>query len=164
MTAQSRPAGNQQPKRLLKAVLLTGLLAGTLDGSAAVIKFIIPAYRNPVRIFQYIASGIFGPEVFSQSPWMAVWGLIFHYMIATTWTLLFFFAYPKIRFLATNKVAAGLGYGVVVWLIMNLVVLPLSNVPPGTFNLTQAAIGMIILMLAIGLPISLMANKHYSNK
>ena len=145
-------------------ILITGLLVGTLDAAAAVIQFIIPTPRNPMRIFEYIASGVFGTNAFSGGPVMAVMGLFFHYFIATAWTSLFFTVYPRIPWLAKNKVVSGLLYGVVIWLMMNLVILPLTNVPHIPIRVTGAAIGMIILMLVVGLPISLRTNKYYSHR
>src|SRR5258708_39219255 len=93
-------------RSLLLTILLTGLLVGTLDAIAAVIQFIIPTWRNPVRIFEYIASGVFGTNTFSGGPIMAVTGLLFHYFIAIAWTSLFFTLYPRIRWLAKNTVAS----------------------------------------------------------
>ena len=153
---------SHQPKVLLKTILLTGLLVGTLDAIAAVVQFIIPTWRSPVRIFEYIASGVFGTNAFSGGPIMAVMGLLFHYFIATAWTSLFFTLYPRIPWLAKNRVAGGLVYGVFIWLMMNLVILPLSNVPHFPIRVSGAAIGMVILMLVVGLPISFCANRYYS--
>ncbi len=153
---------SSHPRSLLLTILLTGLLVGTLDAAAAVIQFIIPTWRNPVRIFEYIASGVFGTNAFSGGPVMAVIGLLFHYFIATAWTSLFFTLYPRIRWLAKNTVAGGLVYGVFMWLMMNLVILPLSNVPHFPIRVSGAVIGMAILMLVVGLPVSFMANRYYS--
>jgi uncharacterized membrane protein YagU involved in acid resistance len=155
---------SDRPTSLFMAILLTGLLAGTLDITAAIIQFCIPTPRNPVRIFEFIASGVFGTSAFSTGPVMAFLGLVFHYFIAIAWTSVFFTLYPRIPWLAHNKVLGGLLYGIIVWLMMNLVILPLSNVPHFPIRFPQALIGVAILMIAIGLPISLRASKYYSNR
>src|SRR6267154_65435 len=152
---------SSHPRSLLLTILLTGLLVGTLDAAAAVIQFIIPTWRNPVRIFEYIASGVFGTNAFSGGPVMSVLGLLFHYFIATAWTSLFFTLYPRIPWLAKNRVAGGLVYGVFIWLMMNMVIVPLSNVPHFPVRVSGAAIGMAILMIVVGLPISFRANRYY---
>ena len=59
-------------KSLFTTILNTGLLVGTFDAIAAVIQYIIPTIRNPVRIFEYIASGVFGMDAFSGGAVMAV--------------------------------------------------------------------------------------------
>jgi hypothetical protein len=148
-------------RSLIITILLTGLLVGTLDAAAAVVQFIIPTWRNPVRIFEYIASGVFGTNAFSGGPVMAVIGLLFHYFIATAWTSLFFTVYPRIPWLARNKIAGGLLYGAFIWLMMNLVILPLSNVPHFPIRVSGAAIGMVILMMMVGLPVSFKAHGYY---
>ena len=118
-------------KSLVRIILWSGLLVGTLDAVAAIINYCIPTVRNPVRIFQYIASGVFGMNAFSDGMLMPILGLIFHYFISTFWTLLFFLLYPKINWLGKSWIISGLGYGVFVWLAMNLVVLKLrrSTIP-----------------------------------
>ena len=62
---------------------------------------------------------------------------------------------------ATPSLAA-VGYGLFVWCVMNLVVLPLSRVPqPKSFNPTQAIIGALILVAFIGFPVSLRARRYF---
>jgi hypothetical protein len=162
MTQQSSPSGNQQPKSLFKAILLTGFVAGSLDAIGASLNFLIRTGKNPVRVFQFVASGVFGKNPIPAGNTRAAWGLFFHFCIAYSFTLFFFLIYPKINILSKNKIITGLFYGIFVWLVMNLIVVPLSNTPKLPFNLTQTIIGIIILMLAIGLPISLFARKYYS--
>lgn len=43
---------------------------------------------------------------------------------------------------------------------MNLIVLPLSNVRRGPFDLEQAVIGAVILMFCIGLPIATIVGRR----
>lgn len=112
-------------------------------------------------MLQFIASKAVGPDAFSGGLPMALLGLFFHYIIAFSWTALFFLLYPRIKLLSKNKIIVGLGYGVVVWLMMNLVVLPIVNGAFQPFQL-QSVIGIVILMVCIGLPVSWGAGKHYS--
>ena len=147
-----------------KAILTTWLLAGTLDILAAFTQYMIgTGGKNPVNVLLFIASGVFGRETaFSGGYPMAALGLAFHYFIALSWTLLFFFAYPKMNILAKNKFATGIAYGIVIWLVMNQIVLPLSNVSRGAFDLGRAALGTLVLMVCVGLPISFTIGKYYS--
>ena len=148
-----------------KAILLTGLLVGTLDAGAAIVNFIIPAWRNPIRIFQYIASGVFGRDIAFADPLvMPLLGLIFHYIIAVSWTAAYFLAYPKLKLVWKNTVLGGVAYGAVVWALMNLIVLPLSRVPAGPLRLAPSITGMLILMVMVGLPVAFRANHFYQRK
>jgi len=154
----------QQPKRLLKVIFYAGIITATLDILAAVLFFILDTGKNPVIVFDYIASGVFGKAALSGSASMAVWGLLFHYIIAFGFTVFFFIIYPKIKLLQYNKWVTSVFYGLFVWLIMNMVVLPLSNTPLSTFNLLKAIRAIAILIACIGLPLSIIAGKYYSAK
>ncbi len=48
-----------------------------------------------------------------------------------------------------------IAFGIIVWFVMNLVVLPLSNVRHAPFQLRAAGIAAFILVICIGLPLSL---------
>ncbi|HEX2605894.1 MAG TPA: hypothetical protein VHK91_00890, partial [Flavisolibacter sp.] len=107
-------------------LLLTGFIVGTLDASAAVLRYTLKTGQNPVRIFKYIASGVFGERALNGGMAMAFWGLFFHYIIAFCFTIFFFFIYPVLFRWIRNKVLTGLLYGLFIWVLMNLVIVPLS--------------------------------------
>ncbi len=149
---------------LVKTVVFAGLIAGILDGAAAVILFLMRGGKDPVKIFNFIASGIFGADGLNGGMSMAWLGLFFHLCIATIWAIIYFIAYPRVTILARNWAASGLGYGVFVWLGMNLVVVPLSNTPPMAKTFSGVLIGTAVLMVCIGLPISYFASKFYARQ
>lgn len=138
------------------SVIAAGLLVGTLDIGAAFLLALSNG-REPIRVLHFIASGVFGESAFSDAGKYAALGLLFHYAIAMTWTALFFLASSKIRSAGDRRVITGILYGCVCWLVMNLVVLPLSNTPPIPFNLKSAMIGAAVLVVAVGLPVSFLA-------
>lgn len=148
----------------MKPVIKAFLLAGTIDIVIALTKFYFETGKNPVAVLNFIASGVFGKEAFGEGLLMAVLGLLFHYVITLGWTLLFYKLYPVIPFMRKNLIVTGLLYGLFVWLMMNNVVVPLSNTPPLPLSLMNAIVGSVIIMLAVGLPISLIIGKHYSGK
>jgi hypothetical protein len=144
-----------------RTIILTGLLAGTLDAIAA----IVVSQASPAAVFKFIASGAFGAgKAFSGGDIMIVWGILFHYFIALSWTALFFFMYPALPLIRKNKYITGLLYGIFVWIMMNRVVIPLSEIPQKPFNFKGALTGMSILMVAIGLPISILTHRYYVRK
>lgn len=146
----------------IKQLLLTGLLAGTLDGLAATVMYYVQTGKDPLNVFRFIASGVFGATAFSGGVRMALWGIAFHYIIAFGWTILFFWFARKFLFLTKNWIISGIMYGIFVWLIMNLVVVPLSHVPVKTDPKEWTAIltGACVLIVCIGLPISYAARNH----
>jgi hypothetical protein len=144
-----------------KVILLTSLLVGTLDALAAIV-----IYRaDPIRMFQFIASGAFGAgEAFSGGTLMVILGIIFHYLIAASWVILFFLIYPASAMLKKNKYVTGVVYGIFIWIIMNQVIIPLSEIPQSAFDLKGALIGASILIFAVGLPTSLIIHRYYWRK
>lgn len=149
---------------LVKAILITGFIAGTLDIVAACVNVYITSGTDAVIVLQYIASVFLGKESYAMGLVSALLGLTVHYAISYGWTSLFFLLYPKSKFLSGNKVAVGLLYGLFVWLVMNLVILKLIGLDKGSFNLLQATIGCGILMFCIGLPVAWGANTYYNHR
>lgn len=148
-------------KKLSEIILLAGFLVGTLDILAAIIQTYLYGGKA-VKIFRYIASGVFGEDSFTGGLSYAFYGAAFHYLIAFVWTILFFLLYPRINLLKQNRLLTGVGYGVFIWIIMNLVVLPLSNVPRSSFDLISAATGMLVLIAAVGLPLSYLVSRFFA--
>jgi hypothetical protein len=141
-------------------VLAIGLLAGTLDITE---NLIFNAFRGitPTMVFQYIASGLIGMAAFKGGiPAIAV-GLLFHYAIALFWTGLFYAASRKIAILSQRPIISGLIYGGIIYLVMNVVVLPLSGVPHAQSAITLASRinGVFALLFCIGLPVSLLVSR-----
>ena len=155
---------NQRPN-FVRSIAVTGLVAGTMDILAATIWYSFRTMNSPIRVLEFISRAAFGrDQAYSGSIWMSLTGLTFHYLIAYIWTCLFYLAYPRINLLRTNKYLIGIGYGIFVWTMMNLVVLPMSKIPAIPFDLKQASIAAFILVMCIGLPISILSHRHYSAK
>lgn len=140
-------------------VFSSALLVGTLDILAACIQYYLKTGNGPAPVFKFIASGVFGTEAFSAGNGMIVFGLLFHYLIAFGFTVLFFILAGAFPTVIRAKVATGIGYGILVWMIMNLVVVPFSNTPKSDFDWLNAGIGILILIACIGLPLSFIASK-----
>jgi hypothetical protein len=152
-------------KNFANAVTTTALLAGTLDAVAASIQYYLNTGNNPAQVFRYIASAVFGTATTSQQlySWAAC-GLLLHYLIALLFTLFFFLAFKSITQILTNKFLTGIVYGLFVWAVMNLAVVPLSFGKPIAVTFPKAAIAALILIAAIGIPVSLLANRYYSKQ
>jgi hypothetical protein len=150
-------------KPFWKTVLLTGLLVGTLDISAAYINQFIKTGKFAGKMFQYIAGGALGLE--NSIPggfWIGLLGFFFHYFIAFSFTLLFFVAYPRLKFLSFNKYLVGFLYGIFVGAFMTFVVLPLTKLPDNPFVFQKAIVGWLILAVAVGIPVAISASGYYN--
>ena len=152
-------------KSPVKTILLSGFTAGTLDILAAFFVYsVLMQVVSPIQILGHVASGVFGKTIIGNETTTALIGLLFHFTIALVFATAYFFVYPYVKFLHYNKIISGLLYGMFVWLIMNFVVVPLSNASHAPFALNSALRAALILMLCIGLPISFIIAKHYEAK
>lgn len=147
----------------LRTILLIGFITGTLDIGAAIIDTYVSAGRGPDVVLKFIASGVFGKEAFVGGTSMVAFGLLAHYVIATGWTFIYYMLYKRINFLANNWVIAGVVYGILVWVGMNKVVVPMSNLPlpPSSFDFMKAAKASAILIVCIGLPNAYLIRKYF---
>lgn len=147
-------------KNATKTILKAGLIAGFLDGAAAVILLAKMKFQS---VFQYISSGLFGKTAFDGGTTMVICGILIHFMIALSFATFFFFILKKIP-LKNQKIIVGLLYGIFVWLVMNLAVLPFTNIQARTFTVEGVLKNMAILMVCVGLPISLIVHKYYEKE
>jgi hypothetical protein len=145
------------PQTTAREALKAGLVVGSLDIGAAFLQYYLKTGRNPLGILPFIASGVFGKKAFTGGTEMMVLGLLFHYLIATTWAFIFYYMIIRLPLFRRSWIATGIIYGLLVWCVMNLVVVPLSNTPSRTFTLSGTLIGMGILVCCIGLPLAFMA-------
>ena len=143
--------------KLLKA----GLLVGTLDILAAFLYFYSKTGKDPLPVLTFIASGVFGKSAFSGGAEMMLAGLVLHYIIAFAFALVFFWLFPRLKELVKLNLLTGIVYGVIIWMVMNLVVVPLSNVSKQPFQWNTALINILILIACMGIPLSVMANSYY---
>jgi hypothetical protein len=149
--------------RVCSSIIKAGLIAGTLDMLAAISNYYINTGKSPEGVFKFIASGAFGSSAFSGGTEMIIAGILFHYLIAFGFTILFFLIYPNLKqWISSYIIITGLVYGIAAWCIMNLFVIPISKTPTLKPDTTQTIIGMLFLMFFIGLPVAIIAKKYYS--
>ncbi len=154
-------SNTSQPSRS-KTIIATGLLAGILDISGAIISFMIRTGKNPVVIFRFIASAVFGKLAYDGGWVMVVVGVLFHFIIAMSFTVLFFWLYPRLKFISAPIFVTGLVYGILVWVVMNLLVLPLTRIPFNGIKLNVwTFVGIFLLMVCIGVPVAYLAERFY---
>jgi hypothetical protein len=166
-TTMSTPSGNigySNSQSIVKTLAWLGLLAGTLDICAAFLQAYIKRGTSPVIILKYIASAVFGKEAMTGGAMMAVWGLIFHFIIAYSCTIVFFLLYPKIKLLHKNMLLTIFIFGIAIWAITNLVIVPLSKIGTFTFVWDRALMALGILIIAIAWPVTYFTRRFYRGK
>lgn len=151
-------------KDLIQTIAWVGLLAGTLDILSAFLQAYIAKGIIPETILRFVASGFFGKEAFSGGAMMPVYGLLFHFFIAYSFTAFFFLIYPSMKILPKSIIMTAIVYGIFMYVVTNFIVLPLSKIPAITFHLDKALLATGILIIAIGLPLSYFARRFYYPK
>ena len=108
-----------------RAILVGGLVAGTLDiGAAALINGV-----SPVLIAHYIASGVLGKASFSVGAPAAYLGLILQWVMSIIIAAIYWFASARMPRLREKWWLGGLLAGVVIYPVMNFIVMPFSAAP-----------------------------------
>jgi hypothetical protein len=141
---------------LLTTMVIAWLIAGTLDGLAAL--FILA--KGNVVVFKYVASAVFGPTAFDGGTNMVLAGVAFHYVVALGVTAFYFIIYKYLPDIKTNKPLMVALYGLFVWVVMNLVVVKLTNAHPSPMTVQGAVKNSVILIFCIALPIVLMRDYY----
>lgn len=143
--------------RAVRTIAITGLIVGAMDITAATIQAISRG-ATATRLLQFVASGLIGQKAFTGGAGTAALGLGLHFVIAFTLVTVFYAASRGIVLLSRYAVASGIVYGLIVFGVMNLIVLPLSAAKP-RHSLTGDLIQIGIHMFVIGLPTSLLVRR-----
>ncbi|HTI09919.1 MAG TPA: hypothetical protein VL832_15235 [Puia sp.] len=144
-------------------IFMATLVAGTLDILSALILYgYVFAHISAQHILQGIASALLGKRAFEGGMGTDLLGLCIHYCIAFTFVSFYFFIFPHLPFLNRNRVLSGLLYGLFVWTVMNVGVLPLIGYSKFIFHWIPSIRAALILMFAIGIPTSFIVSRYYS--
>lgn len=108
-----------------RAVVWGGLIAGCLDLAFAATSFVLRG-KDAAFVLKVIAGGALGREALQGGAGVAALGFLFHFFISFGAAAVYCAASRKLRVLNRQPVISGLVYGLLVYLFMNMVVLPLS--------------------------------------
>ena len=137
-----------QKTNLARPILVGGGVAGLLDMTSAYITF---GRYMPIGI----AGGLVGAAGRHRSVGQYILGLSIHYFIAFSAAAVYCLASKKLEFLRDHFFVCGLFYGIAVFLVMQLIVLPLSAYHAmGPYQYRGQVQGLLAHMFLIGLPIS----------
>ena len=141
----------------VRTIAITGLIVGAMDITAAIIQAISRG-ATATRLLQFVASGLIGQNAFQGGAATAALGLGLHFVIAFTLVTVFYVASRNFLLLRRYPVVSGLVYGLIVFGVMNLIVLPLSAAKP-RHSVTGDLIQIGIHMFVIGVPASLLVRR-----
>jgi uncharacterized membrane protein YagU involved in acid resistance len=142
---------------IVRAALAGGLVAGTLDIAYA---FMAHGARgiSPAVILRSVASGLLGRDAYAGGMATVALGAALHYLMAIAMAAGFVLMARRWRVLLQAPRVAGALYGLALFGVMNLVVVPLSAAWPGNMPRGWLLAGALFAhVVLVGLPIALVA-------
>ena len=141
-----------------KAIVIGTAVAGTLDILAAIVVTL--AFGRQVdRMLRYVASGPF-PSAVEWGAGGAALGLLVHYSLMAIMVAVYVALARRTPRLRETPLLWGAAYGVVSYVVMNLIVVPLrfgAGLPPSLVGfVTQFSFHILL----VGIPIALVAARY----
>jgi hypothetical protein len=144
-----------------RRALLAGVAAGLIAAMAEMI-IVIPVQAalgvSPARVFQFIASGALGKAAYVSGAFGVAFGIAAHLLISLLAAGLYVAALFRIQALDRHPVVGGATFGLLVYLAMTFVVVPLSRI--GMQPLPTPVLGAVSLavhLFAFGVPLAFVA-------
>ena len=142
-----------------RAILSGGALAGAGDITFAIL-FAMSGGMTAQKLLQIVASGALGKAAFDGGATTAAVGLLCHFALSLVWAALFVLAARRMPALTARPLLTAAGYGLLVFLVMRLVVLPLSAFPfPVKFKAFSWGMDLLSHIFLFALPIIWAARK-----
>jgi hypothetical protein len=154
------PAGPQNARTIVNAIVLATIVAGTLDILSAFVFAGIGGVP-PLSVLRFVASGPFGDAPTASAGWGAV-GLAVHYAIMACMASAYMLIAPRIGLLIRHPILSGVVYGFLLWIIMYWIVLALRYPElPRPHTLYGIANQLFSHCILVGLPIALVATRFF---
>jgi hypothetical protein len=141
--------------RAFDTILYGGLVVGILDGLFALIFYGLILGVKPIRIFQSVAAGLLGKAAYEGGIRTFLLGILLHFVVAACIAAVYYAASLRLPVLINQAVICGLIYGMIAYLGMNYVVVPLSAIGLRPSSLRTFLPAFIAHALLVGLPIAL---------
>jgi hypothetical protein len=153
-------------KPLLRSIALGGMYVFVIQ---AIVQewFVYSVLQGTpfILVMQYLASGALGNSAFDGGITTALLGVFFHLLVSFVVAGVFILSGDRIPLLSRYPIPGSLLYGFGVFIVMNLVVLPLSAAPPIPAPSMPWLIEAIIeTMLLVGLPLGILLRRNSSIK
>jgi hypothetical protein len=115
-------------KKIISAATLGAGVGGALDIVYAIVLWGFILGGSPMQVLQSVAAGLLGKEAYDGGGGTAALGLALHFSIAFCMALAYVLASRKLPALNEQPWAMGALYGIVLFVVMNFIVVPLSAI------------------------------------
>ena len=159
------PGDGARSRPRLGWVLAGGLLAGALDILYAIAFWALRAAVPARRILQSVAAGLLGRASFEGGDATAALGLVLHFSIATTMAFAYFLVARRVPPLWRRPWPFGAAYGLLLYVAMNHVVVPLSAAPPSrSRDWLWTGLSVAVHVACVGIPCALAARAALADR
>jgi hypothetical protein len=143
-----------------RALFYGTLVVGALD-ILEVMVFAGMRGVAPIRVLQGVASGLLGRGAYGGGVPAAALGALLQFFIAFVVVAVYQLASRRLPVLVRAPLLCGALYGVLVYAVMNLVVVPASEAAIGKPTAAGVINGLLIHALGVGIPSALFARAAY---
>ena len=147
---------------LVRPIVLGGLIIGIAD--AIIYHWLVSSVLGGyplISVYQYLASGALGNAAFEGGISTALLGLFFHLIVSFVIAVFFILSANRIPLLRRYAIPGALLYGFGVFVVMNMIVLPLSAAPPlPPPTMPQLIVMILDHILVIGLPLGILVRRN----
>ena len=147
---------------LLRLSVIAGLICGAVD--VIIFHWFIQNVLGGVpliTLYQYIASGALGESAFAGGIPTALLGVLFHFIFSIVIAGVFILGVDRIPLLRRYIIPGSLLYGFGVFIVMNMIVTPLSATPPlPTPTTSELILTIIVHILVAGLLLGIVVRRN----
>ena len=152
----------------VRSIAVGGMVIAVLTAIDLLIVAWLVFQAPPMEVAQFWASGTLGAAAFAGGYATALLGVISHFGVSFVIAGVFILSASKLPTLRRHAILGGILYGVAVYVVMNLIVLPLSAAPPPGEVATPFYVlvieGIIGHTLTVGLPLGIIVRRNLSVK
>lgn len=138
--------------RIARDGTLAGLVGGFAIDLFIYVTSVLPTHASMLAVWQWIASTAIGKTAFS-APGYAWLGLALHALVSVSWGIGYAYLAHTRDFINRSTVASGIGFGFVVFVVMQIVLLGDNNFHFP--NPTELGLDIVAHCAFFGLPVAL---------
>jgi hypothetical protein len=142
-----------------RSILLGGLISGTIDFFYATGKR-LNAGGSVEALWKGVASGLLGQTARDGGLGMAILGVVLHFTICLGAAVVFYLIARKVSFVKKQWLLSAVLFGFAFLLVMNYVILPLSQIGRPIYVGEGFAWAILGHILMIGFPIAFFASRN----
>lgn len=141
----------------MQTILRSGVVAGVIVDAWLLLLEVVVFHATTVGgFYQYVASAVLGMAAFSEGLGTVILGIAMHFAISIVFAAVYVFLAERIVGLR-RPVPGGIAIGILAWVVMSFIVVPLSQAPKMPITALGLVIGFVSHVVFFGLPLAFTA-------